>query len=87
MWSRLTNGHLNLLFFLLYQYKLNENTQDDSLLIRRVPSTPHGGKRKQHCSNHNAGRSVAVITSATVKMLFSKVRPFTESLPFSPLTF
>lgn len=42
MWSRLTNGHLNLLFFLLYQYKLKENTQDDSLLIRRVPSTPHG---------------------------------------------
>lgn len=42
MWSRLTNGHLNLLFFLLYHYKLKENTQDDSLLIRRVPSTPHG---------------------------------------------
>lgn len=42
MWSRLTNGHLNLLFFSLYQYKLKENTQDDSLLIRRVPSTPHG---------------------------------------------
>lgn len=42
MWSRLNNGHLNLLFFLLYQYKLKENTQDDSLLLRRVPSTPHG---------------------------------------------
>lgn len=45
MWSRLTNGHLNLLFFLLYHYKLKENTQDDSLLIRRgLPH--HMGKTK-----------------------------------------